>query len=183
MLHRDMLKSEIEKIIDGKGGFVQIDYLTAYLKEDITMEMKKFAYSKLIVAYERMRMYADVAKVYHNLSVFSIAYSEKMKCHIREADYYIKAGDFENADLAMKKGMHHANSMEKEDIYFAVKNLYLRQAEVYEKEMKRNQATKIYEKLLEMNLTGSESGLFKKKLIGLYEKLGKFHDAKRIVLE
>ena len=41
-MYRNMSKSEIEKEIEGKGDFVQIDYLTKLLKEKLPIDIKKF---------------------------------------------------------------------------------------------------------------------------------------------
>jgi len=80
----------------------------------------------------------------------------------------------------MKKAMNQANTIEKQGIYFTIKDFYKKQAEVYEKEMKRAHAVRIYEKLLEMKLNDSEREEIKEKLLYLYEKLGKFEEAKRL---
>ena len=76
--------------------------------------------------------------------------------------------------------MNQANTIEKQDIYFMIKDFYKKQAEIYEKEMKRAHAARIYEKLLEMDISDLEREEIKKKLLELYEKLGKFEEMKRL---
>jgi hypothetical protein len=114
--------------------------------------------------------------MFDNIALISVAFSEKIKYHIKEAELYIKAVDFEGVDYAMKKAMSDANASEKAEIYFIIKNSYKKHAEIYEKEMKRNHAAKIYEKLLQMNNSELEKKDIKKKLLGLYEKLGKLKE-------
>ena len=46
--------------------------------------------------------------------------------------------------------------VEREEIVFSIKEFYKKQAEEYEKELKRNSAVKIYEKLLEMSISDLE---------------------------
>jgi len=46
--------------------------------------------------------------------------------------------------------------------------------------MRRAHAVRIYEKLLEMNITDLERQEIDKKLLELYEKLGKFDEMKRL---
>lgn len=176
MLKRSMSKQEIEEELEGKGDFVQIDYLTTFLEEKLTFDIKKFIYFKLAEIYERKGMLKDAAKMFDNIALISIAFSEKIKHYIKEAELYIKAGTFEEADEAMKKAISQANTIEKQDIYFVIKNVYKKQAEIYEKEMKRNHAAIIYEKLLEMSITELEKQEIKKKLLELYEKLGKLKE-------
>ncbi len=176
MLYSGLSKSDIEKEIEGKGDFVQIDYLTEILEEKIPIDVRKFICFKLAEIYERKGVFDSAAKMFNNIALISIAFSEKIKHYIKESELYIKAGVFDKADEAMKKAMNQANVIEKQDIYFSIKDFYKRQAEVYEKEMKRNNALRIYEKLLEMNITDLEKQEIKKKILGLYEKLGKLKE-------
>ncbi|HUS49691.1 MAG TPA: hypothetical protein VMZ91_05970 [Candidatus Paceibacterota bacterium] len=178
MLNKNMSKQEIEEELSEKGDFVQIDYLTNFLKKEhhLGFSLRKFLYSKLAEIYERRNMLVDSAKMFDKLGLISIAFSEKIKNYVKETKLYIKAGFFDWADGAMKKALNQANEMEKQDIYFAIKDFYKRQAEVYEKERRRNHALRIYEKLLELNVSDFEKQEIKKKILELYEKLGKLKE-------
>ena len=176
MLYTGISKSDIEKEIEGKGDFVQIAYLTEILEGKILIDVRKFICLKLAEIYERKSMLNDAAKMFDNIALVSIAFSEKIKHYIKESELYIKAGIFEKADMAMKKAMNQANAIEKRDIYFIIKDFYKGRAEVYEKEMKRNHAAIIYERLLQMNITDLEKQEIKKKLLELYEKLGRLKE-------
>ena len=173
MLKVGMQKHEIEQELEGRGSFIQIDYLNQFLKEPLTMDMKKFVYLKLAGLYEKINMLVEAARMYDNAGIISIAFTEKVKHYMKETELYIRADSFDRADEAMRKAMNQANTMEKQDIYFAIKDFYRRQAEAYEKEMKRNHALRIYEKLLEMKISDMERKEIKEKLLNLYEKLGK----------
>jgi tetratricopeptide (TPR) repeat protein len=173
MLRVGMSKSEIEQELEGKGNFVQIDHLTYFLKENLTLDMKKFICIKLATLYEKVGMLTEAAKMYESAGIISIAFTEKMKHFVKEAELYIKTGSFDRADEAMKKAMGQANSIEKQNIYTSIKEFYKRQAEVYEKELRRNHAAIIYEKLLEMKISDQERKEIKEKLLVLYDKLGK----------
>lgn len=180
MLYGNISKSEIEKEIERKGDFVQIDYLTRLSKEKLPIDIKKFVCLKLAEIYERKFMLNDAAKMFDSIALVSVAFSEKIKNYVKEAELHIRAGDFDRSDESMKKAMNQANTIEKQDIYFTIKDFYKKQAERYEKEMKRAHAARIYEKLLEMNISDFEREDIKKKLLELYEKLGKFEEAKRL---
>ena len=168
-----MVKSEIEEQLAGKGNFIQIDYLTRFLKEPLTMDMKKFVFLKLAELYEKTSMLKDAAKNYDNAAMVSIAFSEKINHYIKEAELYIRADDFEKSNEAMKKAMSQANSSEKEEIYLTVKNFYKQKAEAYERNLKRAHAAVVYEKLLEMKISDPEKKEIREKLLGIYDRLGK----------
>lgn len=173
MLKAGMIKSEIEEELAGKGDFIQIDYLTRFLKEPLTMDMKKFVFLKLAELYEKISMLKEAAKNYSNAAMVSIAFSEKINHYMKEAKLYIKADDFEKSDEAMKKAMSQANSTEKNEIYLTVKEFYKQQAEAYGKNLKRASAARVYEKLLEMKISDLERKELKERLLEIYDKLGK----------
>ena len=180
MVYTGILKSEIEEYLKIKGDFMQIDYLVKLLKENLPLDVRKYANAKLAEIYERKSMFAVAAGVYNNLAVHAIAFSEKIRYHLKETELFIRAGAFEKADRAMRKAMAEANTIEKGDIYFTVKDIYKKIGEEYEQQFRRNHAAKIYEKLLGMRMLDSEKQTIKEKIIRLYEKLGKFREAKRL---
>ncbi len=176
MLNRGMSKSEVEKDLSNKGDFVQIDHLTAFLKEDISTDIKKWAMVKMAEIYEKKFMFRQAAKIYNNLAMICITFADKIKNHVKEAELYIKAADLKEADHACQKAMSQANTFEKNDIMASMRQFYKKQAEAYEKELRRNNAAKMYEKLLEISQTTAEKSQVKNKLMELYQKLGKFRE-------
>src|SRR3989338_2195765 len=105
MLKAGMTKSEIEKEIAEKGTYVQIDWLTRFLKEPLTMDMKKFVYLKLGETYEKINMFKEAAKMYDNMAGLSITFVEKIKHHMKSVETYVKGGDVVGSEEAMKKGI------------------------------------------------------------------------------
>ena len=180
MIHNEISKSEIEAYLQSRGDFIQMDYLTGLLRKELPYDVKKFVHLKLVEIYDRRGMFKDSARVFDSLGLISIAFSEKVKYYVKETESFIKAGNFEDADRAMKKAMSEANSIERDEIYYSIKDFYKKIAEVYEKQLKRNRATKVYEKLINMRMTDLEKKKIKEKLIYLYEKLGKFKEAKML---
>ena len=171
MLKVGMTKSEIEKEIADKGTYVQIDWLTRFLKEPLTMDMKKFICLKLAETYERINMFKEAGRMYDNMANLSITFVEKIKHHMKSVEAHIKGGDVAGAEDAMKKAMSDANSVQREEIYHQTLRLYKTQADIFEKNMKRTNAMQIYEKLLEMRVTESERAEIREKLKVLYENL------------
>ena len=173
-----MRKREIEEALEGQGDFVKIDHLTRYLKEIPPLEMRRFAYSKLAEIYEVRRMYFDAAKAYKNMAINSTIYREKIMYYVKEAESYIQAGEFNEADKAMKSALSEANEKQRVQIYRDLKQFYKEHAESLEREFKKNNALKVYEKLLTMNLSEEEEKEVREKLLELYEKLGKIKEIK-----
>lgn len=176
MLSKDMSRSEIDRFLEGKGDFIQIDLLTNFIKTKPPLLMKKYAYTKLAQIYQNKKMFKDSAKMYENLGVISTAFSDKVKYFLIASEFYIKDGAFDQADSTMNQAMKEANSYERGEIYHSIKRFYKNQAQEYESQDKRNQASKIYEKLLSMQISPQEEKEIRKKLMELYEKLGKFKE-------
>ena len=72
--------------------------------------------------------------------------------------------------------MREANAPEKAEIFTTIKQFYKRQAEIFEFKRRKNNAVKIYEKLLNMDISNIERKEIKKKLLELYENLGKIKE-------
>ncbi len=176
MLGSELSKSDIEEQIEGKGEYIQIDHLNKLLEQKLHRDTKKFVYLKLIEIYNKKHMLNDVAKMYEGFAGICIAFSEQIKNYLKATEYYIRAGFFDKADYSMRRALNDANAVERNEINFAVKDFYKRLAENYERELKRNNATKIYEKLLEMGITDEERKEIKERLMELYEKLGKLKE-------
>ena len=177
MLKQGMTKTEIEKDLQGKGNFVQIDHLNRFLKEQLPMDTKKFIFIKLASLYESAKILTDAAKMYDNAAELAIPFAEKIEDYLKETSLYIKAGDFERAEQAMKKAMSQTVTLkDKEAIADSVKRFYREQAQASEKAEKRNHAIKLYEKILEFRVTDQERQEIKEKLMVLYNKVGKIHE-------
>jgi len=173
-------KSEIEKEINERGDFLNIDYLIDLTKKELPYDVKKFVHIRLAEVYERLKMCNKAAQVYDSLAMISLAFAEKIKYYIKETETYIMIDEFDEADRAMKKAIREANAVEKDEVYYHIRDFYKKTAENYEKQMKINHASRVYEKLLGMRINEQEKSQMKKKLIGFYERLGKFKEARRL---
>jgi tetratricopeptide (TPR) repeat protein len=176
MISGNMSKSEIDRALEGKGEYIQIDILNRFLEDKPGILMKKYVYTKLAQIYQKKRMFRDVGKTYDNLGINSIAFSDKVKYFLLAAEFYIKDFAFEQADFSVKRAMQEANSYERGEIYHSIKQFYKNQATEHESKLKFNKASQIYEKLLSMKITDLEEKDIRKKLLEIYEKLGKFKE-------
>jgi len=180
MVYTGITKSEIESIIQKKGDFMQIEYLSDLSRKALPVHVKKFIYLKLANIYHRKSMFKEEARIFDLLALNSVAFSERVKYYVKETEVFIRTCRFNEADTTMKKALREANSIEKEEIYYSIKDFYKKVADDYVKQLKRNSATKVYEKLLNMRLTDFEKEKIKERLIELYEKLGRFNEARRL---
>jgi len=177
MLKPEMTKSEIEKDLQGKGNFVQIDHLNRFLKDhQLSMDTKKFIYLKLASLYEGSKLFGETAKSYDNAAGVSLTFAEKIKHYTKAAEAYARLGDFNRVDEAIRKAMAEANIRERGEIQEIMKQVFKTQAQVLEKDLKRSHAVKFYEKLLDMRLSDQERQEVRAKLSDLYGKLGKLHE-------
>ena len=176
MIDKNMNKEELEKNLRGKGEYVQIDFLTRFVASNPSRLMKSNAYSKLAELYEKKRMFSDVGKMHESLALNSIQSHEKIIHFMKAAESYAKDSSFDRADNALRRAMMEANEPERTRLYVSLKEFYKKQAQAFEKEMKRSQAVKIYEKILNMRISDLEKKEIKQKLLELYEKLGKFKE-------
>ena len=174
-----MTKTEVEEFLKGKGDFVQIDHLTRMIKtskSSIPRDVLKFIYLKLSEIYEKKNMYAEAARMNDAAAAYAMKFSEKINYFVKEAELFIKAGQFDRADEAVRKSFSEASASERANIAFQIKEFYKKQAATYEKEVRRGNAMKIYEKLLNMKIADDERVEIKKRLLEMYEKLGKVRE-------
>lgn len=173
MLAKEMIRSEIERELGGKGDYVKIDMLRRYLKESIPNDMRKFASLKLCEIYERRSMFSEAAVLYNKLADLAVDYPERRDYLLKEIEDYIKAGFFDGANMATSRITAEMKPMEKTSITSSIKNFYKTQAEIYEKNRRRSKAVEIYEKMLSMKeLLDIERTEINNRLLQLYQELG-----------
>lgn len=173
-LTKEMTKAEIESYLAGKGDYVKIDHLTRFLNDKlIPLDKRKFVCQKLAEIYEKIKMYSEAAKMSNNVALAATTFAEKMQFHVKEAELYIKDGELKAADEAVKKAITEANTADRNNILNTIKTFYKQQGEAYVKTKKIGSAVKIYEKMLQMNITDAERAEIKDKLMKLYESLGR----------
>jgi len=180
MLTKNMHKNEVEEFLADKGEFMQIDHLNQYLKLMPPIEMRKFAYLKLAEIYSKKRMYGESAKTYRNVAMNCALFREKIKYFVEEAKEYIRKSDFIEADKASKRALSEATIEQRKEIAQDILAFYKEIAQELEDDLKRNQASKVYEKLLKMNISDEEKEEIKEKLKELYERLGRIREIKML---
>lgn len=176
VLKRGMAKSEIEIELKGKGVYVQLENLNKFAKEDLPFDTKKFIYTKLGEIYESIGLFVEAARAYQKLSELSPLISDQRKYRIKEAEIFIQGGYFDRADRSLKEALGDASLKEKTEVISNIRTFCKAQAEKYEKEKRRSHAIKIYEEMLKMNISESDKDDIRRKLLVLYNDLGKIKE-------
>jgi len=178
MLTKDMHKQDVEKFLKGKGDFVKIDHLERYLRLMPPIEMRKFAYLKLAEIYSSRNMFSSAAEAFKSAAVNSVTFREKQENFLKEAKAFVSDLKLDEADKALKRALDEGNNQEKKSIYKEFVDYFVKEIEKNEKLNKPGHLTKLYEKFLRLKVTDEEKENIKKKLVKIYDKLGKVKEAR-----
>jgi tetratricopeptide (TPR) repeat protein len=180
MLKKEMTKLEIEKELDREGDYVKIDNITRFLKENPSLDIKKFLLKKLIEVYERRKMFCDAADSCSRLIELTNDEKEKADILVKQTEFYIKSGFFDKADIVLRKMIEEINPKERSKIMINIKNFYKEQALMYESQKRKSKAIETYEKILTLNINEDERKEIENRLLYLYKDLGKVGDFIRL---
>ena len=168
-------RQEVEGKTNKLSDFLKMEYLENCKKQVKDVEIQKFCRKKLSELYEIRKMYPESARNMASFADMIIKNREKIEANLKEIELWIKAGFYDNADASLKKVLAIGSSRERAEIKGKVKNMYLSQALVYEKENKNSRALQIYELLLS-SLDEKERIEIQKKVLVLYSKLGRIRE-------
>lgn len=168
-----MKKSEIEKLLENKGDFVQIDYLTRFLKLFPPISMRKYSYLTLARIYLNRSSFKEAAKMFNNASVNCLTFKEKQECHLKEAKSYVRATEYDKSIQALKKAFSEATQKERSNLFTNLIEYYKKVGEDLESRNLPGKTTKLYEKLITMKISKEDKNTIQEKLLALYKKLGK----------
>lgn len=170
-------RKEIEGKISIMGDYVVMDYLSRCLKKTLDFDTKKYVLVKLAGLYENRKMYVDAGKMMNKAAEINTTFQNKINDFVKACELFIKGGNYELADISMKKIYSIAGAKQTEEIKNSIKNFYKSQARVLIKKDKRKNAMDVYERLLTLDLNEQESAEIRDKLLDLYEKLGKIKES------
>jgi tetratricopeptide (TPR) repeat protein len=169
-------RQEIEMKLSQMSDFLKMEYLEACAKQHREFDIKKFCNMKLAELYEKRNMFSEAAKNASAAAEMAATYNEKMQSYMKEVELWVKAGHYDNIDGAFKKALASGNAKEKEEMKKALKSFYQKQAEAYERMLRRENALKIYQRMLELSDNESEKLGIKRKILDLYKTLGKIRE-------
>lgn len=175
---KEKTKQEIEQKLETMNTPLnKIGYLESAMKQNFTMEIKRFLWDKLVELYEERGMYEKAGKAMAMRAGIDISFREKIDSYIKAGEMFAKAGKIDDAENMFIRATRDANLEQKEQIKLAMRNVYTLSAKQLEIKGKKASALKFYERLIKMPLSDIEKKEIKKKLVETYKSLGRFRDA------
>ncbi len=165
-------RQEIEAKLAGMGDYVRMDYLQRALKSGLDFDSRKFVLLRLTKIYEERKMFLEAARLMRAAADINTTFKSKGSDYMKSVKLLIKGGDFDEAERVLKQALTCGNEPDKAEMKNQFKKYFTEQAQNYTNIDKRNQAKKVYEKMLSLNLSGNEKAQIQGKLLELYEKLG-----------
>lgn len=169
-------RREVEMKITGVGDYVKMDYLQSVMKKNIDFDTRKFVMMTLSGIYEQRGMFNDAAKLINGAAEINTTFQGKVLDYSKAMELFIKAGSYDESDVAFSKALACCNTVQKNDLRMKRKAMFKSQVKFYLDKDKRTNAMKTYEKFLTLDLTPLEREDAQRALTGLYEKLGKIRE-------
>ena len=168
-------RQEVETRLGQMSPFLQMEYLESCLKNHMDFDVQRLCHLKLAELYESRNMYSEAARNMSAVAELAGTFKDKVQAYMKETELWIKATYYDRAEDSFKKALASGNAREKDEMKKAIKELYKKQAAVYEKANRNSNALKIYELLLRIT-DPPDSFEIKKKILDLYKRLGKIRE-------
>jgi len=122
-------------------------------------------------------MFLEAGKLMRTVADINTTFDGKYNDFAKSMDLYIKAGEFNEADLSFKKAQACGNEKQKLALRLRIKEVYKTRAKDMLAKDKRKNAADIYEQMLTLPfLDALERKEAQKMLLQLYQKLGKIRE-------
>jgi hypothetical protein len=177
---RERTLEEIEaKLAEMNTTLNKIMYLESALGvSGFDFEIKRFIWGELSELYGERKMFERAARAMSNKAGIAIGLRERVNDYISAAELFSKAGKVEDSDEMFSRALRDVDAEQKAKIKLARKNIYLVSARDLESKGKKASTVKFYERLIKMDLEDIEKSEVKSKLLGTYNALGMFREAK-----
>lgn len=179
---KENTRQEIEARLSSMGDYVKMEYLSRCLKQHLDFDTKRFVILKLASLYEGRSMFLEAGKLLRNVADIEPTQNSRINDLIKSAEMFVKAGNYEEAEMTIKRALNETNEMQKREIKLKFKEMLKNQAKIFSGTDKRKHAMKVYEYLLTIELDPTEKKEIQEKLLKIYENLGKikeFYSLKR----
>ena len=173
-------KQEVEEAIKDKDDFIKINYLNRFLKKVDNLDMKKFLLLSLASVNESRNMIHEAVKNVSNAGDIAITYREKRELYIKEADLWIKIGNFNLAEKALHRAFSFGNTQEREEMESQYLESFRARGKNLENTRNTRKAIEVYERLLQVTKSIPKKYEVKEKLLKLYNKTGKLREHERL---
>lgn len=157
------------------SDFLKMEYLESCIKQHRDFDIKKFCNLKLADLYANRGMFLEAARNAAAAAEIAATFKEKVNAYMKETELWVRAGQYERAEESFRKALASGNTQEKFEMKLAIRELYRKQGQAFEKSLRNANALKVYQKLLEIS-DEQEKLEIKKKILGLYKKLGKIRE-------
>ena len=177
MIGDTITRKEVETKLASVGDYVKMDFLQQVLKKNIDFDTKRFVMTKLAFIYETKQMFLEAGKLMRTVADINTTFEGKYNDFAKSMELYIKAGEFDEADLSFKKALACSNPKQKDSLKKMIKETYKTRAAEMIKKDKRKNAADIYERLISLPfLDVVERKNAQAALLQLYQKLGKIRE-------
>lgn len=174
---RSITRKEVEEKLAISGDFVKMDFLQRCLKMNIDFDTKRFVMIKLSSIYESRQMYLEAAKLIRNVADINTTFEGKYNDFTKALELFIKASDYDEAELTFKKALTCASAKQKDVLRAKMKDSYRTKANEMLKKDKRKNAMDAWERFLELPfINEAERSEAQAALSTLYHKLGKIRE-------
>ncbi|MBU0466315.1 MAG: hypothetical protein KJ718_03905 [Nanoarchaeota archaeon] len=177
---RETNKKDIEEKFLEMSEYMSMDYLASCLKNHLDFDTRKFVLVKLSGLFEAKAMFLDAAKAMKSAAEINTNKQNKINDFTKSGELFIRGGDYDRADICMKKATSLAEGKQTEEVKGMIKEFYKTHARSCIERNKRKQAIAIYEKLVTFDLVEEEKKEFEKKLLELYEGVGDLDRYKKL---
>jgi tetratricopeptide (TPR) repeat protein len=175
-------REEIEAKVNTMSDFLKMEYLESCVRSNPDINVCKYCYKRLSELYENKIMYSEAVKYIAKFEELCVGSKEKITAVVKEAELLIKSGQYDPADYLYKKAMALSDTPGKFEIKRNMIEFYKKEATNFELSGKSTGALKIYEKLVHY-VADAERDEVRKKMLRLYQNLGKIKDYIRLKTE
>jgi tetratricopeptide (TPR) repeat protein len=157
---------------------LKIEYLENLLKKIILPNDVKYSASKLLAdLYLQKGWISSAAKAMTRAAETVTTYEARKEVYMNIGMLYVQAMEFVQAGDAFKKAMDAAAPGERVALQKKIRLAWMSEAERMEKGSRRPKALEVYDRLLRTTNDYHEQDMLMKRMMYLYEKLGRIKDA------
>jgi hypothetical protein len=169
-------KDEVQKKAEKMSDFLRMEYLENCTRKFIDPEILRYCFAELSRLYERNVMYPDAIKYLIKYEEVSLTSKDKLAAYLKEIELIIKGGFYDRVDFAKNRAKDIAKGTDMYEIERKIIDMYKQEAAKFDKANKYSPALKAYEQLLHL-LKGEEQKEVKRKLVYLYNRLGRVRES------
>lgn len=157
---------------------LKIEYLENLLKQIILPNDVKYSASKILAdLYLQKGWISSAAKAMERAAETVNTYEARKEVYMNVGMLYVQAMEFVSAGDAFKKAMDAAAPGERVALQKKIRQAWMSEADRMEKGSRRPKALEIYDRLLRTSNDYYEQDMLMKKIMFLYEKLGRIKDS------